>query len=257
LVAQGREADGISAWISADDVSQDLIQRANLAAGSGKYQEALLWCERAIAVDPALGDSWYCAGAALEGLEHWNRAVEAYEQALETECFEEVGQSNPHYRLGTIYERRFDPPQPAAALAAYSAAIAREDFTTDWEAADAYQSRGAIYDRQGNDPAKALTEYERAIGLDPTHHWARLRRGHALYRAHGSVSEAEGEIEKALAVWPEKQSRKWPYRVLGDICRDAGLTEEAIAAYQEALRIDPGDEWVERALKDLANSADE
>lgn len=257
LAAEGREDEAVVAWQAAGGMLEELIQRGEQARRAESYEEALKWYGRAIAMNPGLGDPWYYTGLAYEGLNQWEQAIEAYRRALDLRAFEYAGRSSPYYRLGWIHQRELDSPQLDKALAAYNAAIALGDFATDTEAAGAYHSRGAIYDRQGRDPLDSVREYRQALALSPQHKWARLRLGQALYRKHGNVSLAEQEIEQALTLWPDIKSRKWPYRFLGDIYRDAGLVEKAVAAYQEALRVDPNDQQVQRVLNELTGSADE
>jgi tetratricopeptide (TPR) repeat protein len=252
LAAQGREDEAITAWQTAGGMADELIQRGEQARGAKRYEEALAWYKRATILNPGLGDPWYYAGLVHEELEQWEEALRAYEQAIEVGAFEHVvGQSSPYYRLGIMYQRRLDTPQLDKAVVAYNAAIAVNDFSTDWEAADTYYKRGTIYSQQGRDPHDAIQDYRQAIALNPRHKWAHLKLGYALYQAHKDVSLVEQEIEDALSLWPDDESRKWPYRFLGDVYRDAGLIEKAIAAYQEAVRLDSSDEYVKDSLNDL------
>ena len=254
LAAQGREDEAIAAWQAAGGMMQEFIQRGEQARIAKRYEEALAWYNWAAMVEPGLGDPWYYAGLVREGLEQWNESLRAYERAIKVGTFSMLGQSSPHYRLGVIYQRRLTPPRLDDALAAYDAAIALNDFSTDLEAADSYYNRGVIYSWQGRDSHDSIREYQQAIDLNPDHKWAHLKLAGALYQAHKDVALAERQIERTLSLWPADASRKWPYRFLGDIYRDAGLMEKAIAAYQEALCLDPNDERVKEILGDLVTS---
>lgn len=251
LAMRDRDDQAVAAWRAAGNVTSELIQRSEQARRAERWDEALAWCQRAIALEPNFGDPWYCMGLAYAGTAQWVQAERAYERALQAEALAHVGRSSPHYRLGSIYLRHFEPTQLDAALRAYNTALALQDFTTELEAADAYHGRGVIYSRQGRPPRDSISEYQKALDLNPKHRWAHVRLAEALFEEHGEVGLAEDMIEQALALWPNDESRKWPYRVLGNIYIDAGLTDQAIAAYQEALHIDPDDEWVERALRAL------
>lgn len=252
LAAQGQEEEAIAVWQAAGDgIAEELFQRGKLVHEAKRYEKALVWYQRAATVEPEFGDPWYYAGLAYEKLEWWEEALRAYEQAIKVGTFSDVRHSSPYYRLGMLCHWRVVPSKPDEALAAYDTAIALDDFNTDLEAANSHYGRGAIYDWQGGDPLDSIREYQQAIALNPRHHWAHLSLGHALYRAYGDVSLAEREMEQALSLWPNNESQQRPYRVLGDIYRDAGMIEKAIAAYQEALRLDANDEHVKKALSEL------
>ena len=235
-------------WKAAGLTAQDFIARGEEERQAERYEEAMEWYERAAKVEPGLGDPWYYMGLAYEGLEEWEAALESYERAIGMGSFTLVHRSSPQYRLGVIYQWRLDPRQADAALAAYEAAIAADDFSADWEAADCHYQRGEIWGWMGRDPRESLSEYQQAVILNPEHHWAHLRLGYALFQAYGDIAGAEAEIKQAIAMWPDDQHQKWPYRVLGDIYQEVGMIDQAIAAYQEVLRLDPSDEQVQDIL---------
>jgi tetratricopeptide (TPR) repeat protein len=255
--AQGREDEAIAAWQTAGGMMQEFIQRGEQARSAKRYEEALAWYDWAAMVESGQGDPAYYAGLVHEELGQWNEALRAYEQAIELGTFSMIGQSSPHYRLGVIYQRRLAPPRLDEALAAYDAAIALGDFNTDAEAADSHYHRGVTYSWEGRDPRLSMREYQRAIDLNPRHKWAYLKLAEALYQANGDIALAERKIERALSLWPADESRKWPYRFLGDIYKDAGLMERAIAAYREALRLDSDDERVKEILDELVDCCTE
>jgi len=153
--------------------------------------------------------------------------------------------------MGVIYQWRLEPRQTDAALAAYEAAIEADDFSANWEAADCHYKRGEVLWWTGRDPRESISEYQQAVTLNPKHHWAHVRLGYALYQAYGDVASAEKEIRQAIAVWPDDKHQKWPHRFLGDIYQEAGMIDQAIAAYQEVLRLDPSDEQVQDILTTL------
>lgn len=254
LAMQGREDQAVAVWQNAEGMVEEFIQRGDMAQAAKRYEKALLWYERAARMEPNLGDPWYHIGVIHEGLEEWEQALRAYEQAVEAETFADIGRSSLYYQIGKIYQRHLAPPKLNRALAAYDTAIVLDSFNNDWEAADAHASRGTIYDQQDLNPLASIREYQRAVLLNPEHHWAHLRLGAALYQRYGKVSLAEQEIKQALTLWADDKSRKWPYRILGDIYNDAGLIEKAIAAYQVAFRLDPSDKWVRQALSKLSTN---
>jgi tetratricopeptide (TPR) repeat protein len=127
-----------------------------------------------------------------------------------------------------------------------------DQFNSGLEEADSHYKVGEILIEQGHDPQSAIARLREALLLNPEHYWARLRLGQALYAAYSDVAQAEDTIERALAIWPNDISRKWPYRFLGDIYRTAAMTEQALNAYQTARKIDPSDETIEHLIQELA-----
>ncbi|MCR4408480.1 MAG: tetratricopeptide repeat protein [Anaerolineae bacterium] len=238
-------------WQAAGLTAQDFIARGEEERQAKQYQEALRWYERATWLEPGLGDGWYYIGLAYEGLEQWKEALGAYEQAIETGSFASVHRSSPPYRLGAIYQWRLEPRQTDAALAAYEAAIATNDFSADWEAADCHYKRGEILWWQGSNPDEYIAAYKRAIALNPQHASAHMLLGVAYYTRDKDVAMAETEIRRAIELSPQN---KWAYYHLGEIYRQEGRMDEARAMYEQALEIDPQFEAAKGRLEALSNS---
>jgi tetratricopeptide (TPR) repeat protein len=251
LASQGRESEALATWRDAEAPTDLFITRGNLARATGRFETALKWYQRANALPAAGSDGWYYEGLTYGMLGQWDSARRAHEQAITLNSFDAVGRSSPYYRLGVIYQQHTQPPRLDKALNAYNIAVALNDFTQVSEAADSYYKRGIIYEAQGRDPKYALPEYQQAAALNSKHHWAHLKLGITLYQVDKDISAAEQEIERALEVWPADTSRKWPYRYLGDMYREAGLPAQAEVAYREALSWDPQDAQVKSSLAKL------
>jgi tetratricopeptide (TPR) repeat protein len=186
------------------------IHRAETARLDKRYDEAMVWFQRAMRLEPDLADPWYYVGLLHEDQEQWHQALAAYEEALALGGFRNVGRSSPNFRMGLIYQRRLDPPLPQAALTAYQASLRVDDFSTQKEAA-----------------------------------WAHARLGQSYYLVEKAAAKAEAEILLALEMAPRD---KWLYFVMGDLYRAERQAAEAAAMYQQALEIDPDFEAVQRRL---------
>lgn len=250
LANEGQEGDAIAAWRTAQATAAEFIWRGEIERVAGHFDKALAWYQRAISMQLEQSDGWYYAGLAFQGLNDWGSARRAYEQAIRVGTFDQISRSSLNYRLGVIYQQYTQPPLLDKALNAYSLALEQNDFLLESEAADCHYKRGMIYEPQ--DQRLALHEYEEAIALNPQHEWAHLRLGLMRYRIDKDMPAAEQEIGRALQLWPAGTSRKWPYRYLGDMYREAGLPAQAEVAYREALRWDPQDGQVKSSLAKLS-----
>jgi tetratricopeptide (TPR) repeat protein len=251
LGGQGQESDALAAWQSAGVTAGEFIQRGQVARAARRDDEALIWFMRAVHLQPDSGDAWYYAGLAYDSRAQWPQARDAYREALAAPTLEQVGISSVYYRLGTNLFQRANPADIDGALQAYKSAVTLDQFGSPIEASDAHFKLGEIYELRGLDARQSLLEFQKAVELNPQHHWAHLRWGHALYQTDHDLAAAEREINQALTLWPDDVSRKWPYRLLGDIYQDADRLSEATAAYQTALRIDPADQYVKTRLDQL------
>lgn len=91
---------------------------------------------------------------------------------------------------------------------------------------------------------EAVTEFQRAIELDPGYAAARLNLGY-LYDRLGRTEEAITEYRKVVELDP---GNVLAHNNLGVLYDNQGRYDEAIAAFEEALRINPSDA---RTLKNL------
>ena len=251
LAGQGQEKAAITAWRTAQATTTEFIWRGDIERAAQHFAKALEWYQRAVAIQPELSDGWYYTGLAFQGLGEWTSAQHAYERAIRIGVFDQISRSSLYYRLGVIYQQYLQPPLLNKALNAYSTAFELNDFMLESEAADCHYKRGAIYETQGLDRMLAQHEYEIAVLLNPKHEWAHLRLGVIRYRIDKNLLSAKQEIERALQLWPADTSRKWPYRYLGDLYSDAGMTVQAVAAYREALGWDPRDPQIKASLSKL------
>jgi len=251
LEAQGFGARMVDEWLRAGLTAKDFINAGEEVRKAKHYDEALAWYERAVRMGLGLSDSWYYNGLVHEGMEAWEEALSAYERAIGTDAFTNVGQSSPHYRKGVIYQWRLEPRQTDAALTAYEAAIEVGDFSVDWEAADCHHKRGEILWWTGGDPDEYIAEYQRAIELNPNHASAHILLGVAYYIRYKDAAMAEAEIQQAMELSPQNY---WVYYHLGEIYCQEGQVDKAAVMYERALEIDPEFEAARQRLQALGES---
>jgi tetratricopeptide (TPR) repeat protein len=237
-------------WQRAGLTAEDFVNAGEVARKAELYDQAMAWYERAMRLEPDLGDPWYHVGLLYESQGRWFQALDAYDRAMASGRFRQVGRSSPHYRSGFIYQSRLEPRQRDVALAAYEAAIEADDFNTGEEAANAHHRRGELLWWMGGNPDEYITEYQRAIELNPKHVSAHVLLGVAYYIRYGDVAMAEAEIHQALELSPSNQ---WAYLRLGNIYYQERRTGEAAAMYERALEIDPDFEAAQERLSELGD----
>lgn len=112
----------------------------------------------------------------------------------------------------------------------------------------------------------ALSDYGKAIALDPNHARGYSGRGMAFYRL-GRIPEATKDFNRALVIEPR---HTYAWVGLGDVKGDAGDFDGAIAEYSKAIEVNPtsaqayagrGLAWAgrgeyDRAMPDFRRAAD-
>ena len=88
-----------------------------------RYEEAIEECQKAIEVDPSLGNPYNDIGAYLIELDKWEEAVPWLQKASEAPRYESP--QLPQFNLGRIYEHIHDY---ARALACYDQALELDPF---------------------------------------------------------------------------------------------------------------------------------
>jgi tetratricopeptide (TPR) repeat protein len=238
----------LAEWNKAGLRAKDLILAGEEARKAEQYHDALIWYEWAMRVEADQGDPWYYVGQLYEDQQRWLLAMSAYERAIALGRFQIVHRSSPHYRLGIIYQWQLDPRQIEKALAAYDAALDADNFNDNSEASACHYGRGEILRWQKADPDEYVAEFQRAISLNPNHVWAHILLGLALYEQNKDVSAAEAALLKAIELAPQS---KWAYYHLGEIYRQEGIKDKAVAMYKQALGLDPGFEAAQKWVATL------
>jgi tetratricopeptide (TPR) repeat protein len=206
------------------------------------------WYRQAMRLEPELGDPWYYVGLLYEDQGQWLQALDAYDRAYALGHLRQVYHSSPHYRVGMIYQWRLDPRQLESALEAYQAAVQENHFQAEWEAADCHFKLGEILRWQRHDPDEYMAKFQRAVELNPSHLWARILLGLAIYERDKDLAAAKAELLRAVELAPRKKDA---YYHLGEIYRQENRVREARGMYEKALEIDPGFEAARERLAAL------
>ena len=134
-------------------------------------------------------------------------------------------------------------------------AAAREAIALRPRVPDLHVELGHVFSDQGRDE-DALAAYTQALDIDPRDEWAMRSRVTAL-RALRRWADAEAAARDAIALRPRVPDL---HVELGQVLSGLGRDEDALAAYTQALDINPQHQWAMRSrvtgLRDLRRWAD-
>ncbi len=171
------------AAISTQKTAQQWFAEGYDLVESGKYEEALVAYDRAIALNPTFAAAYFNKGCALDALKRYEEALTAYDRAIALNPTFALAYNNKGNTLNSL--QRYDE-----ALAAYDRAIALNPSF-----AAAYFNKGYTLNSLQR-YEEALAAYDRAIALNPTFALAYNNKGNTLSRM-GRKAEAERAYAKA------------------------------------------------------------
>lgn len=118
-------------------------------------EKAVSYLTKSLETDPSDAQSWYLLGRAYMAAQRYNKAYEAYQQAVYRDG------RNPTFwcSIGVLY---YQIAQYRDALDAYSRAIRLNPYISE-----VWYNLGSLYESCNNQMADALDAYSRALELDP------------------------------------------------------------------------------------------
>lgn len=223
--------------VPAGPTTMDLLWWGEQKEKAGEWYAAAYLYQWATDQQPDLGDSWYHLGRVYEAQGLIDEAITFYQVAAAASNWYTFGPSDVYLALGnlTITVKA----KPDIAQDYYVQALKQDRFSSAAAKADTYYQLGELLLLHYSDPLAAIPHYQATLDLTPQNHWAHLRLGYSLYWGMGDLSAAEMEIKNAIRTWPDEKYLQWPYFYLGEIYQDAGLTTEAITAYEQVLQLNP------------------
>lgn len=244
LASTGAERSAREAWSHIPHPDQFLMEFALRALASQEYEEALLWLERTHTITPQKGDAWYFAGTIHETLRDQAAALEAYQIAAKSSDLRSIGVADVYSRLARVWQANGDS---AAAYEAYKLAEEIDDFHVPYNRVLMLVGLGqSALERQEYN--SAITYFNRAIAEEPSYGWAYFRLGIAKGLCCEEWAEAVAIINAGIV---QDRDNPWGYLFLGDAHAARGATEEALAAYHDALELHPEWPMVETRLATL------
>lgn len=187
----------------------------------GKFPEALAIFERIRKEKPSDDEGHYLAARTLEKLGRDGDAVHAYEDSLKRN----PASSKPAFYLGQLQYKRGNF---RASADAYRIA------TKDPAMKEARYNLAVSLEKAGDKPA-AVAAYREAVKDDPADWRAGLNLG-VLLKNMNQDGEALKVLDAAAAASPNQAAL---HQQKAEVLSRLGRTDQAIAAYAEAIRIDP------------------
>lgn len=207
--------------------------RGNGCSKTGKKEEALKWCNKAIETDPNLIEAYEVRGNIFTSMGKYDEAIADFTKALEL---------NPNYPLG--YLNRWSVYEHAGKADEAKADLARV-LELDPKNAHAHHCMGYCLAMAGKD-AEAIKEYTLAIQGDRKNKIVYHSRGLA-YQNLGQVRKALADYDRALEIDPQDAES---YYCRGVLYQNIGKNTDAIANFTQAIEIDPDkpDQFESRAI---------
>jgi uncharacterized protein (TIGR02466 family) len=189
--------------------------------GQRKFEEAVTWYRKALALNPGLAELHFNLGVVLHNLGRHDEAIASYKRAAALK----PGLAVVHFNLGTVYQERNRPEEAAASF--------RKALAIDPNFFEAHGNLGTVLQQQGL-LEEAEASYRRALAIHVD------ARGHfnlaTALRDQGRLDEAIASYQQALALQPDYVEA---HNNMGEALRDQGRMEEAVACFRTALMISP------------------
>ena len=222
--------------INPDDDFVWLVKGSSLAS-LGRHVEAIESYDKAIAINPEDYQAWRCRGFSLENLGRYVEAVESFDKAIAINPEDYQAWGNRGFSLANLgrYVEAIESCDKAIA-------INPEDYQT-------WSNRGFSLANLGR-YVEAIESCDKAIAINPEDYQAWGNRGFSLANL-GRYVEAIESCDKAIAINPEDY-QTWSNR--GFSLANLGRYVEAIESCDKAIAINPEDyqAWRSRGFS-LAN----
>jgi len=187
-----------------------------------RWDEMLLACERALAIDQNEAAAWVNKGIALNSLNRNDEAIKAYDRALALAPNDLLSCFNKGNALS-------DSQRYEDAIKAYDRAL-----TIDPDHVEAWCNKGNAFVNLGR-YEDAIQAYDRAIMIDQSYIFAWNNKGVTL-RNLKRYKEALLACERALVIDP---CFVFAWENKGNVLDDLRRYADAVDAYEHALALDP------------------
>ena len=214
----------------------DYERKGTECATEGRFDEAVVYYDQVLSLDPETPSVWYNRGVALRNLGRYEEAVASYDHALS------LAADDP----GTWYNRGV----ALRNLGRYTDAIDSYDraLALDPDDADTWHNRGVALRKLGRH-GDAVTSFDRALSINPQDATIWYNRGIAL-RQLGHYDNALESYDQMLALEPENLLA---LNNRGFLLNELGRHEEAAESYNKSILLNPeiAAPWVGRGIAEF------
>lgn len=197
-----------------------------------RYEDVILTCERALAIDKNMLGAWMNKGAALRNLKRHEEAIQAYDRALAID----QNDARVWYNKGLALDYLMRHEE---AIQAYDRSL-----VIDQNHARVWMDKGNALDYLKRHE-EAIQAYDRALAIDPNDARVWMNKGAAL-RNLKRYEEVIQACDRALVI-DQNVAAAWMNK--GLTLHDLERYKEAIQAYDHALVIDQNDAemWMQKS----------
>ena len=210
-----------SVTINAQTTSKEWFNKGIALNDSSRFTESSKAFERAIALDNNYAEAFYRAGWTYNELNNFDKAIDRLLKAIQLK----KEYAFALQELGYAYKKKENYTEALNYL--NQAVTIKPDY------ARAYKQLGDVYKSLKRNE-EGITAYEKAYALDNKEEQACYEAGY-LYNGKGNYDKALEWLNKAIGLKPTVNS----YNELGFAYYSLKKNDEAIAAYKNALRINP------------------
>lgn len=201
-------------------LASDYYQDGLRQFGTGNYQQAIAYFDKAIQLQPRYAEAYNDRGLAYSKLGQHQEAIQDFNQVIQIKPNDPKAYNNRGQEYGNTGQqnRAFDD---------YSKAIA-----IDPKYADAYANRGEVYSARGEDE-KAVQDYDQAVKNNPKHtkaYYGRAQSNNKLNRFEQAIVDFNKVIQIKPDYAPAYSNRGWAYYKKGD-------SDKAIQDYDQAITL--------------------
>lgn len=189
---------------------------------SGRYQEALLSCDKVLKVESNYADAWHYRGVALYGLDRYEEALANHDRALEIDPDDGDAWRTRGLVLGEL-------GRGEDAVASFDRAL-----EIDPNDSEAWFNRGNVLDELGR-YEEAVASFDRALEINPDFSGAWFNRGLAFLQwltglaQQGKLDEAKQKWNEALASGNKSNDEDWPDEIVKVLLEIAKVGKLAFA----------------------------
>lgn len=201
---------------------------------AGKLEEAIALYQRAIAINPNIGEAHYNLGIILWKQGRPGEAISSFQSAIAAD----PNDAYSYYNLANMLQGQGRMDE---AIALYQRVVAINP-----NYAEAHNNLGNLLQEQGR-LDEAISSYRSAIAANPDDVYSHYNLGNVL-QEQGRADEAIVSYKNAIAINPGYMEA---YNSLGYMLQQQGKIDKAIDAYQKALEKDPDNPVAEHMLASL------